>query len=137
MALEILTQSTHCLTEGSPSFAELGVLYGEKGVAEAQVRLQLVLEFKSLKPKTVHLNDRRVPSPAVDELARKAGVSLGTLWRWYCLYRLALPHPRAMSMRRPRWALRLTPASRDTVRVKRYKKKFYRKGRGRKKKARK
>ncbi len=81
MAAEILTQPTHCLTEESTSFAELGVLYGEKGVAEAQARLQVVLEFKSIRPKTVQLNGRRVPSPAVDEFARKAGVSLGTLWR--------------------------------------------------------
>ena len=89
MAAEILTQPTHCLTEGSTSFAELGVLYGEKVVAEAQVRLQIVLEFKSIRPKTVHLNGRRVPSLAIKELARKAGVSLGTLWRWSRLYRLA------------------------------------------------
>ncbi len=51
MAAEILTQPTHCLTEGSTSFAELGVLYGEKGVAEAQARLQVVLAFKSIRPK--------------------------------------------------------------------------------------
>ena len=82
MAAEILTQRTE-------SFAELSAVYGEKGVAGAQARLQVVLEFKSLKPKTVRLNCRRVPSPAVDELARKAGVSLGTLWRWYRLYRSA------------------------------------------------
>ena len=89
MAAEILTQPTHCLTEGSTSFAELGVLYGEKGVAEAQARLQVVLEFKSLKPKTVPSNGRRKPSSAVEKIAQEAGVSLGTLWRWYRLYRSA------------------------------------------------
>jgi transposase InsO family protein len=89
MAAEILTHPTRCLTEGSTSFAELGVLYGEKGVAEAQSRLQVVLEFKSLRPKSVHLNGQRVPSLASKELARKTGVSLGTLWRWYRLYRSA------------------------------------------------
>ncbi len=89
MAAEILTQPTNYHTEGSTSFAELGVLYGEKAVAEAQARLQIVLEFKSIRPKTVHLNGRRVPSLAIKELARKAGVSLGTLWRWYRLYGLA------------------------------------------------
>ncbi len=82
MAAEILTQRTE-------SFAELNAVYSEKSVADAQVRLQVVLEFKSTRPKSVHLNGRRVPSPAVDELARKAGVSLGTLWRWYHLYRSA------------------------------------------------
>ncbi len=82
MAAEILTQRTE-------SFAELSAVYSEKGVAEAQDRLQVVFEFKSLRPKSVPLNGRRVPSPAVDELARKAGVSLGTLWRWYRLYRSA------------------------------------------------
>ena len=89
MAAEILTQPTNFHTEGFTSFAEFGVLYGEKAVAEAQFRLQVVLEFKSLKPKTVHLNGQRVPSLALKELARKAGVSLGTLWRWYRLYRSA------------------------------------------------
>ncbi len=89
MAAEILTQPTHCLTEGSASVAELGVLYGEKGVAEAQVRLQVVLEFNSLKPKTLQVNGYRVASPAAQELAEKAGISIGTLWRWYRLYRLA------------------------------------------------
>ena len=84
MAAEILTQSTESFV------AELSAVYSEKGVAEAQARLQVVLEFKSIRPKTVHLNGRRVSSPAVDELARKAGVSLGTLWRWYRLYRSGL-----------------------------------------------
>ena len=82
MAAEILTQRTE-------SFAELSAVYSEKGVAEAQARLQIVLEFKSIRPKTVHLNGRRVPSLAIKDLAGKAGVSLGTLWRWYRLYRLA------------------------------------------------
>ena len=82
MAAEILTQT-------SDSFAELSAVYSEKGVAEAQARLQVVLEFKSLKPKSVQFNGRRVPSPALQELAQKAGVSLGTLWRWYRLYRSA------------------------------------------------
>ncbi len=82
MAAEILTQRTE-------SFAELSTVYSEKGVAEAQARLQVVLEFKSIRPKSVHLNGQRVPSLASKELARKAGVSLGTLWRWYRLYRSA------------------------------------------------
>jgi putative transposase len=80
MAAEILTQRTE-------SFAELSAVYSEKGVAEAQARLQVVLEFKSIRPKTVQLNGQRVSSLASKELARKAGVSLGTLWRWYRLYR--------------------------------------------------
>lgn len=82
MAAQILTQTTD-------SFAEVSVLYGEKAVAEAQARLQVVLEFKSLKPKTIQSNGRRVPSLAVDELAQRVRVSLGTLWRWYRLYRSA------------------------------------------------
>jgi len=81
MAAEILTQSE--------SFAELATLCSEKAVAEAQTRLQFVLEFKSLKPKTVEGNGHRVPGPEVEELAQKAGVSIGTLWRWYRRYRLA------------------------------------------------
>ncbi len=88
MAAPIVSQPTYPLEEHS-SFVELGVVYGDKAIAEAQARLRVVLEFKSLRPKTVHLNGRRVPSPAIDELARKAGVSLGTLWRWYRLYRSA------------------------------------------------
>ena len=73
----------------SESFAELATLYSEKAVAEAQSRLQSVLEFKSLQPKTVQANGCRVPSPAAEELAQQAGVSIGTLWRWYRLYRSA------------------------------------------------
>jgi len=96
MAAQILTQPTSfpttepkALPRGYSSFAELSVVYGEQAVAEAQTRLQLILEFKSLKPKSVQLNGRRVPSPAVEQLAKKAGVSLGTLWRWYQLYHSA------------------------------------------------
>lgn len=80
MAAEILTQSE--------SIAELATLYGEKAVSEAQSRLQFVLKFKSLKPRTVQANGCRQPSPEVEELAQRAGVSIGTLWRWYRLYRL-------------------------------------------------
>jgi len=103
MAAHIVTQPTDFLTtqskvepcshastlalRGSSSFAELTVVYGKKAVTEAQTRLQLVLEFKSPKPKTIQLNGRRVPSPAVEQLTERAGVSLGTLWRWYRLYR--------------------------------------------------
>jgi putative transposase len=47
----------------------------------------VVLDFKALHPKTVHLHGHRVPSLAVEELAQRARVSLGTLWRWYRLYR--------------------------------------------------
>ena len=89
MAVEILTYPTIHRAEGSSSFAELSVLYGEKAVAEAQTRLQIVLDFKAIKPKSIVLDGRRVPTTAVEELARKAGVSLGTLWRWYRLYRSA------------------------------------------------
>jgi len=81
MAAEILTQSE--------SFAELAAFYSQKAVAEAHTRLQVVLEFKSLRPKTVQANGFRLSSPAVEELAQRAGVSVGTLWRWYRLYRLA------------------------------------------------
>src|SRR3990172_5788757 len=81
MAAEILTQAE--------SFAELSTLYSEKAVGEARSRLEVVLEFKSLKPKTLQSNGCRVASLVVEELAQKAGVSTGTLWRWYRLYRLA------------------------------------------------
>jgi hypothetical protein len=67
------------LAETSAPFAEFSVAYGEKAIAKAQSRLQVVLEFKSLKPKIFQSNGRRVPNPAVEELARKAGVSIGTL----------------------------------------------------------
>jgi len=89
MAAEILTQSESTFATGSSSLAELSVLYGEKAVAEAQARLQIVLEFKSLKPKTILSNGRPKPSPVVAELAHKAGASVGTLWRWFRLYRSA------------------------------------------------
>ncbi len=89
MAVEILTYQTIHRAEGSSSLAELSVLYGEKAVAEAQTRLQIVLDFKAIKPKSVLVNDRRVPTSAIEELAQKAAVSLGTLWRWYRLYRSA------------------------------------------------
>ena len=81
MAAEILTQSE--------SFAALSTLYAEKAVDQARSRLEVVLEFKSLKPKTVRSIGCRVASPVVEELAQRAGVSTGTLWRWYQLYRLA------------------------------------------------
>ena len=79
MAGEILTQPTGFQRDGA--FTEIAVLYGEKAVREAQARLQVVLEFKSLKPKSVQFNGSRIPSPAVEGLTRKASVSLGTLWR--------------------------------------------------------
>ena len=81
MAAEILTQTE--------SFAELATLYSEKAVADAQNRLQVVLEFKSLKPKTIQQNGYRVASPAAEKLTQKAGVGIGTVWRWYRLYRLS------------------------------------------------
>lgn len=87
MAAEILTQPTS--SQRDSSFAELALLYGDKAVREAQARLQVVLAFKSLKPKTVASNDQRIPSPTAEELARKAGISLGTLWGWYRLYHSA------------------------------------------------
>ena len=49
MAVEILTYPTTFRAEGSSSFAELSVLYGEKAVADAQTRLQIVLDFKAIK----------------------------------------------------------------------------------------
>ncbi len=82
MAVEILTQR-------GEAFAELSILHSQKAVAAAQARLEVVLEFKFLKPKTIDSSGRRVPSAAVKELAEKAGISLGTLWRWYRLYRVA------------------------------------------------
>lgn len=88
MAAQIVSQPTYPLEEHS-SFAELGVVYGDKAVAEAQARLRVFLEFKSLQPKTVRLGSCRVLSPTVDKLAECAGVSNGTLWRWYRLYRSA------------------------------------------------
>ncbi len=69
------------------SCAELSLLHGEKAIAEAQSRLKVVLDFKTLRPKTVCLHGQRVPSPAVEELAQNASVGLGTLWRWYRSYR--------------------------------------------------
>lgn len=67
MTAQILTQSTHfprtqpkaepcgqavaLAPRGSASFAKLSVVYGEKAVAEAQTHLQVVLEFKVLKPR--------------------------------------------------------------------------------------
>lgn len=89
MALEILTQHPSLSAEGSNSLAEFSVLYGEKAVTQAHARLQVVLEFKPIKPKTRELNGQCVPSPELQELARKARVSLGTLRRWYRLYRSA------------------------------------------------
>ncbi len=43
MAAPIVSQPTYPLEEHS-SFAELGVVYGEKAVAEAQARLRIVLQ---------------------------------------------------------------------------------------------
>jgi len=86
MAAQILTESTNSRTQG---LSEFSIVYGERAVAEAQSRLQLTLEFKAVEPKSTLSNGRRVPSLAVQRLAEKAGVSLGCLWRWYRLYRLA------------------------------------------------
>jgi len=82
---------SHAFVESpvSDSLGEFSIVYGEKSVAEAQTRVQVVLEFKALKPKYVQSNNRQVLSPTVRQLAQKAGVSLGTLWRWYRLYRSA------------------------------------------------
>ena len=71
------------------SFAELSAVYGERALAEAQDRLLAVLDFKVLKPKSVQSHGLRIPGQAVERITKNAGVSLGTLWRWYRLYRSA------------------------------------------------
>lgn len=85
MAAAILTDPK----EAGHSCAELALIYGEAAVAAAQIRLKLILEFKATHPKTVRENGQRLPSPAILELAHRAGVSLGTLGRWYSIYRSA------------------------------------------------
>ncbi|MEE8609103.1 MAG: MerR family transcriptional regulator [Nitrospiraceae bacterium] len=66
---------------------------------------------------------------STDEVARTIGVNPATLWRW--LSGGKLKPPKALRVGQKVFHFW---TDRDIERVKRYKKKFYRKGRGRKKK---
>lgn len=119
MAAEILAQT-------SETFAELSPLYSEKALSEARRRLEIVLAFKSIRPKTVARNDRRTLSQETIELTEKASVSIGTLWRWYQLYRLAYASAQGSAQLKAKAGFealiqRLRGRSQDTANDRRYK----------------
>jgi len=95
MAVQILDQPTIeialCDDGLSVRFAPPGLcaLYGDQAISTAQTRLRTVLSFIPVAPKSSRFGDRWVATDEVEELARQAGISLGTLWRWHRQYRRA------------------------------------------------